>query len=429
MSRIAVTRLQAVVALAVIIFAAAAGYAYYVSIGQPGGQAPAEILIGAVLPLTGGNSFEGSLFKSGYELATRQVNDAGGIFVKDFNKKIPVKLIIFDDESKEANTIRLLEQLVTFNKVDALLGGYSSPLVLAQVAVPANYKVPYINGGGGSTPIYLSPNGTRRSEWVFGLLAVIRELSRNTLDLLKVKVDQGLLPKPLRIAMVWMTGAHGKDYELGVLDKVKEFPGYFDLVLDESFQANAKDFTPLLLKVKAANAAVFLCDCFLPDYLTMHRQYIELGLLGSHKVVSYGARGPESEARQQFKDKSDYLISALWWTNALQFSQVKTFLDSWNTVSKTPPDWYGALGYQTAVTLYKAIENAGSLDKVKIKQALQSVKVSSAIIPSQEVSFDERGLCKCGGYVIVQNLPEGKTGIVWFNSSPQGELKVIPSQS
>lgn len=425
MSSRAVTKVQAAVILAIIIVAAVAGYAYYSSIAQPAGQAPTEILVGAVLPLTGGNSFEGSLFKTGYELATKQVNDGGGIFVKEFNKKIPVRLTIFDDESKEANTIRLLEQLVTVNKVDALLGGYSTPLVLAQVAVPAKYNVPYINGGGASTPIYLSENGTRRSVWVFGLLALIRDLSHNTMDLLRNKIDQGLLPKPLKIAMVWMNTAHGKDYQLGVLDKVKEFPGYFDIVVNDPFDSGAKDFTSLLLKVKAANATAFLCDCFLTHYLLMHQQYIQLGLYGSHKVVSYGARGPESDARDQFKDKSDNLIAALWWSDALPFSQEKTFLDSWYAVSKTPPDYYGALGYQTAITMYRAIENAGSLNKEKVRQAIQTVDVAGALVPSQAVSFDDRGLCKCGGFIIVQNVPGTKVAIVWLNGKPQADLKIM----
>jgi len=48
-------------------------------------------------------------------------------------------------------------------------------------------------------------------------------------------------------------------------------------------------FPAVLQKVKNQQSDIFLSDAHLPDYITMHRQYLQNGL--HHQMVSYGARG------------------------------------------------------------------------------------------------------------------------------------------
>ena len=63
-----------------------------------------------------------------------QTNAAGGVFVKPFNKKIPIKLISYDDQSSTATAATLYNQLITQDKVDLLVADSGS--VLTSVAVP-----------------------------------------------------------------------------------------------------------------------------------------------------------------------------------------------------------------------------------------------------------------------------------------------------
>jgi|GEM_PF-110540 len=389
---------------------------------------PDFIVVGAALPLTGEFAHEGSFYKAAYELATKEVNDAGGIFVEKFNRKIPIKLIIYDDESDKEKTAKLVEQLVTKDNVDVLLGGYSSTLVKEQVAVPEKEKIPYVNGGGGAVEIYLTEDGKRRSEWVFGLWPPINQASSATMDLLKAQVDSGKLPKPLKIAVVWQNTDHGIDYRNGVLEKMKVFSGYFELVVDKSFEFDASDFTSLLRDVAAKQADVFLADTHLPHYLSMHQQYIDLGLYGQHKVVSYGIRGSEKPARDQFQEKADYLISALPWNGRLPYPQVKLWVENWEKATGLPAETYGALGYETARTLYSTIEQAGSLDKTKVRDALQEVSLVGAIVPGQRISFSENGQALTP-YVIIQNLPDDREAIIWLPNAAEAPLKIIDADA
>ncbi len=103
------------------------------------------VLIGAVLPLTGEESRIGGYFKLAYELAVKEVNDRGGLQVG--SKKVPVKLLIYDDKTDPATSRNLYERLAVQDKVDAFLGGYSTDLVEAQTVVAQQHKIPYVGGG------------------------------------------------------------------------------------------------------------------------------------------------------------------------------------------------------------------------------------------------------------------------------------------
>ena len=59
----------------------------------PAATAPDQIVIGCTLPLTGRFAGNGIEVKDGYEIAVQHINEDGGILVKEFGKKIPVKLI------------------------------------------------------------------------------------------------------------------------------------------------------------------------------------------------------------------------------------------------------------------------------------------------------------------------------------------------
>src|SRR6266568_4776015 len=189
--------------------------------------APDEIKIGAVLPLNGSFSASGGYFKQGYELATKEVNDAGGLDIG--GKKVKITLDILDDGSNGTKSRSLVEQLVTQDKVTALLGGYDTGLVEAQQAVPDQYKIPMVEGGGAASAIF-----DRGNKYLFGTLATIDILGDDTMQFLKYWLDQGKLPKPLKIALAWENTDHGKDYRSAVQKSAKDNSTYFQVVLDQS---------------------------------------------------------------------------------------------------------------------------------------------------------------------------------------------------
>jgi branched-chain amino acid transport system substrate-binding protein len=378
--------------------------------------APTELKVGAVLPLTGAFSASGGYFQQAYQLATDEVNAAGGLDVG--GKKMQISLKILDDGSDATKSRSLVEQLATQEKVHALLGGYDTVLVQAQQGVPDQYRIPMVEGGGAASAIF-----TRGNKYLFGTLATIDDLGNITMDFLKYWVDQGKLPKPLRIALAWENTDHGKDYQAAVNKVAKDDSTHFQVVLDQSFDLNGSDFTPLLTQVKAANADAFLSDAHLPDFITMHRQYTQLGL--KHKFVSYGARGPDQKGREALSSAADYLVAGLWWTPALTDQGSRKFTETWKSKFNVTPDWFQALAYDTARVLYAGISKAGSTDGDKIRDALAGLQFEGALVPGNKISFDQTGKPKTS-YLMTQNLPNNEVAIVWPSSIEGSRPATVP---
>ncbi|MEM2305285.1 MAG: hypothetical protein QXK51_08040, partial [Candidatus Methanomethylicia archaeon] len=87
-------------------------------------------------------------------------------------------------------------------------------------------------------------------------------------------------------------------------------------------------------------------------------------------------------------------------------------IEKWKKISDLPVEWYAAVGYENARIMFKAIEAAGSLNRDKIRDALQNIVVKDVMFPGQKISFDEFGMAHYP-YLIVQNVPDGQTRIIY----------------
>jgi branched-chain amino acid transport system substrate-binding protein len=374
--------------------------------GTSSGEVPDTITIGATLPLTGTESKAGGRQKEGYELAVDLANQAGGIDVG--GKKVKVELKLLDDTTDQAKAVNLAQRLITQDKVNFMFGTYSTPLVEAQSTVAEQNQIPYVNGGGASTSIY-----GKGFKWIFGTLASVENLSLTEMEWIKKQQDAGKLSKPAKVAIVWENTSHGEDFRKGIKDFAGKNAGYYDIVVDESFALDGKDFSAVLNKVKAAKVDLFLVDAHLPDFLTMQRQYVSSGMC--NKVITYGARGSEADAREALGVKAvSYIISAVWWNAQLGDKGLnKTFVDAFKAKYDKDPEWYQATTYEAARALFTAISKAGSVDKQKVRDALSSLQMES-ILPGGKLSFP----ASSGGqasypFVVQQNLPGGTSPIIY----------------
>jgi branched-chain amino acid transport system substrate-binding protein len=379
------------------------------------GEIPDEIVIGATLPLTGEESRAGGLYKEGYEFAFKQVNDDGGLQVGD--QKVPVTLKLLDDTTDQATAVNLAERLVNRDGVDFLLGTYSTSLVEAQSTVAEQNQIPYVNGGGAATSIY-----TRGYKWIFGALAPVELLGRTQMEWIAEQQDAGNLPEPATIAVLWENTSHGEDYLKGITEFAEQSNGAFEVVMDESFELDSKDFGAVLSKVRSEDVDLFLADAHLPDFITMHRQYASSDLC--HEVITYGARGSESDAADALgEDNVSYILSAVWWHALLAEGGGinKEFVDAFNAEYGRDPEWYHALGYEAARALFAGIEDAGSVDHEAVRQALSNLEMES-IVPGGRLSFPEEN----GGqaqypFVVQQNIPGKGVPIVYPDALATGE--------
>ena len=345
------------------------------------------ITIGVVMPITGREGKPGQYQKEGIELAMKQINDKGGIAVK--GKKYHLKEVFYDDGSDSAKSANLAERAMSSDNATAVIGGYSTALGEAESVMPDRYKTPWITPGAAATSIF-----SHGYQYAFGTLSPVLLLGFTTAEFLGSLVDQGKLKKGLKIALA--------------------------VVFDEKFELGGTDFSGLLQKVKAARAEIFLSDAHLQDYITMQRQYLQSGM--HHQMLSYGARGPEADARKALGDGINYIFAGIWWSDKLPYPQVKQFISDYKQFTGRPPDsWYAATAYEAMRILEQAIQQAGSIDKTKFRDAVRKAELKQALLPGQVLKFGPNGQA---GYqfVIVQNQPGNKIEIVYPKDAATGQV-------
>jgi branched-chain amino acid transport system substrate-binding protein len=380
------------------------------------------IKIGVVLPTTGSESKPGAYQKEGIELAIKQINDAGGIMVKSKGKKLKIEEVFYDDGTDSKKSASLTERAMSSDGVIAVLGGYSTALGTAESVMADRYKTPWITTGAGATAIF-----GKGYQYAFGTLSPVALIGTTSAEFLGSLVDAGKLKKGLRVAMVVENTDHGTDYVNGFNEWTGKHKGYFDVVLNEKFELGATDFSSILQRVKSSHADVFLSDAHLPDYITMQRQYLQNGL--HHQMISYGARGPEANARQALGAGTDYIFAGIWWSNKLPYPQAKKFAADYKAFTGHDVDsWYSAPAYDGMRIVAKAIESAGSLDKDKIRDALKKVELTDSVLPGQKLKFAANGQAEYP-FVITQNKPDNKVDIVYPKDAATGDaVAPIPNK-
>jgi branched-chain amino acid transport system substrate-binding protein len=370
-------------------------------------ETPKVIKLGAAVPLTGTESKSGGRLRDGYELAVEVANQQGGVELG--NARVPVKLVLVDDKSDGAADERAVEELAG-QGVDVMLGTFGSSLVEKGSAVSERLQVPYLAATGASKALF-----QRGFKQLFGLQSPIEQLGNALMRWAEEEQQRGRLPSPARIAVIWEKTAHGKEYAEAIKDFAGKTPrrrAAWQVVLDESFELNSKDFKPALERLKAANADVVLIDAHLPDYIAMHGQYAKMGLC--HKMISYGARGPEREARSQLKASADYVTSAVWWSDEMAHNtRTAEFVKKFNDKYNRSADWYEALGYEAVRAALEAIHRAGTTEKSAVRNALAQLKMES-LLPGGFLAFPEQ----YGGqaqylFVVQQNLPDGSAPVIY----------------
>jgi len=129
-------------------------------VGAVPAPAQSPLRIGASLSLTGTYAKPGLYGREGYVLCQKHLNESGGVLGR------PIELAIYDDRSDPQTGVRLYEKLITEDRVDAVLGPYSSAITEAVANVTEKYK-----------KLLIAPLGSAGSIWEKGRRYLIMMVS------------------------------------------------------------------------------------------------------------------------------------------------------------------------------------------------------------------------------------------------------------
>ena len=127
--------------LAVVLFM---GVSVFCLPTQPAAaEAPEVIKVGIIAPLSGPAAWAGAAIKEGADLLVEEANSAGGIYIKDYKKKMKMEIIYGDSQSKPAIGVTVAEKLITKDKVHFLVGeAFHSSVTMAVMELAPKYNIP-----------------------------------------------------------------------------------------------------------------------------------------------------------------------------------------------------------------------------------------------------------------------------------------------
>ncbi|PYM18012.1 MAG: hypothetical protein DMD81_07110 [Candidatus Rokuibacteriota bacterium] len=327
---------------------------------------PREIKIGGTMAITGTFSVEwGPKAKQFMEEWAAMVNERGGVFVKEANAKLPVKLILYDDGSNADRAVELYERLATTDKVDFFTGPASSPITIKASTIAEKYGIPMVTAEANSPAIF-----ARGFKWLVGADRPAPQWAEDYYAMLKTLMDGGAMPRLKTVAVVQENTPHTMDVGWGGTNRAN-IAG-LTVVTTETVPPGATDFSAIVGKLKGLNPDLVYVAAWAGTGVAFAKQAFELGLKPKelhipHSTITEkyysmvgasigeGITGVTHEAHFKKGDKDAYF--------ALRKKVGLTGFDAGWT----------SLRFIALEALTKAIEQAGSLDRAKVMAALKAL--------------------------------------------------------
>jgi branched-chain amino acid transport system substrate-binding protein len=369
----------------------------------PGASADdATIVFGTTLPITGPKAEEGRYTRDGYQFYVDAINARGGLAIG--GKTYTVRLHYYDDGSDPAKIGPLYQRLVERDRVDFLLGPYSSQLTEPAVPIAEESRVPMVAAHGSAESLYSATN-----RYVFSIISPARNYLRGIIAL--------VLAKDPSVRTVALLGAD-EPFSREVLDGAAEYAQekHLAIVSQTLYPLNTGDVRDLLAHVRRANPDVLLVAGHLQDAILIVKQSKEQGL--APRAIGFTSGPSTPEFRANLQHDADYIFGATQWTSALTYSGIGL----WATPHAYAAAFHAAhadytqIPYQTAestaalIVFQHAIEQAGSVDHEAVRAALASLDVMTFY---GRVKFDERGVNIYKPMAVEQLQPDGKTYTVF----------------
>jgi branched-chain amino acid transport system substrate-binding protein len=345
------------------------------------------IKIGLTLGLTGKYAEMSDMQMKGFRLWETDINSRGGILGRK------VKLFIYDDKSEPLTARSLYERLILKDKVDLVLGPYSSEITESILPVTEQYGYPVLITGASADSLW-----QKGYKYAFG---VYTSASRYAVGFLEFLVKKDLTD----IAIVHADDAFSKS----IADGTKKWAERFGLnvVLYEGFKKGAKNLDDIAIKAKASKAQVLIVCGHFDESVNMR---LALKNIGWHPMVYYASVGP---ALQKFYDKlkedAEDVFSSSQWEPQSPFPKSKDFYNKFKKAYKEEPSYHAGVAYAGGQILEDVIKKARGIDREKIREILSAADTMSVI---GRYGVDRTGM-QIRHFNIIIQWQKGKKEIVW----------------
>lgn len=346
------------------------------------------IKIGLAFPMSGTAAMAGKYSTHGADVLKEELG--GKITVGD--KEYPVEFVTMDTEGSEEKTTNVYQKLIEEEKVIAIVGPDSSKCMLAGAPIAQNAKCPAITTFGTNTAV------TEVGNYIFRACFI---------DPFQGSVAAAYCDQQgYKTACIMFNNADA--YAVGLKDAfVENFKGEV-LAIEEYSGSDVKDYNVQLTKLAAQN----------PDVLLLPNLNVELGLQ-IQQARTAGLNCPiicgDSADTPDVANVAGPAIEGVAYVSAFSAESTdeaaKNFVDAYVKLYPDElPNSNAELTYETAKMVVWAIQNAKTLDRDGVRDALDTI--DGLELPSGKMTMDPTTRNPIKGGVIMQYDAEGVTHYV-----------------
>jgi branched-chain amino acid transport system substrate-binding protein len=331
-----------------------------------------KVRIGVLLPFSGPLAYEGNEVFKGFEVARVEQNEKGGLLGKQIE-------FLKGDAVDPKAAVSEAERLISVEKVSVILGTFSSPRSYAASTIAEKNKVVYWETGSVGDDI------TKRGyKYTF-------RICPNAEDLAKAAAYFGVVVAPrmlkiaakdLKVAVIGENSLYGTSVSKTAKGMV-EAEGA-QLVAYEFYDANTKDLSSLILRLKAKKPDVLIPTCYVNDAILLSRQSKQMDF--NVKVFVGTGVGHNTKAlADAIGDDVNGILCSGWPSTTLnkKFAWgLEAFMKTYEKVWKEPigsPHPFG--NYTGAWVLWDAIKRAKSMDAEAIRKAAEATDIPKGKTP------------------------------------------------
>jgi len=342
--------------------------------GGGGGGSDGSIMIGTSLPLTGEFSQPGQAAEQGYKIWVDTVNGNGGLLDRD------VELVVKDDASNQNTVVADYNALIGQDKVDLLLGTFSSLLNLPASAVAEKNQMVYIEPAGGSPEIF-----SRGFKYLFFAQQATADRQGLVFADWVANLPEDERPKTAAYPTL------DDPFAAPVVEGAKEAleAAGVETVYEETYAIDTKNFDTIVSAMKGENPDLVFHGAQFEDGVGMTRAMLKAGLkprmFFQTNAPSFGDQFTEGIG----EENAEGVFYAVSHHPDAETPGNAEFVEAYEAEYGGLPPEDAADGYAAGQVLQAAVEAVGSIeDQEEIANWLRENEVDTILGP---LSWDETG--------------------------------------
>jgi len=299
-------------------------------------------------------------YKKGMELAVEEINRSGGV---------KLQLVSRDDGGTPGDAVRVAEELIARERVNALMGTFASNVGLAVSNLAAQRKILFL----ASEPL------TDKMVWENGNRYTFR-LRPSTYMQTAMLVPEAAKLKKRRWAIVYPNYEYGQSATASFKKLLSEAQPGVEFVAEQSSPLNKIDAGAVVQALAEAKPDAIFSSLFAADLQKFVREGNTRGLFKN--TVVFNLLGGEPEYLDPLKDETP----EGWWVTGYPWSEINTpehkaFRDAYQKRWMDYPRQGSVVGYAAVHALAHAVRKARSTDSEKLVEALKGLQMQTPFGP------------------------------------------------